>query len=229
MPACCRNLKTTLGSFLTDNIRKINLQFSFSLPYGCASLDPICTAVPYQIVRKHIIPGEYRQDILQGSYSKNVKILKVNCFQRRFFRKYYTLESIAFGKFSTRQGPRNSPNAPIQSEFSEYQILFYVRKLHLPRCGNDADGNGDIIQTAVLSQVGRSHIYNNSFARYAISECHKRRHCPQETFLHRHVGKPDQMYAYAEIHVSFNRNADCLYANAFCRIYSNKHNLIVRN
>ena len=91
-----------------------------------------------------------------------------------------------------RQCPPNRLERAVQRQFAQNVVIFQLRRTsYLLRCGQNADGQRQVVCRALFADVGRRHVDHNLTARNTIIIDIQRGFNPLLTFFHRAVGQTD--------------------------------------
>ena len=114
------------------------------------------------------------------------------------------------------EGTRDSAQASVKPQLAHYDELGRQGEIALPRSGNDADGDGQVIAAAVLAQVSRGEVDDNFLSGDVVPKGFQRRCGAQQAFLDSGICQPDKMNAYAALDSDLDKDLDRLDSKTFC-------------
>ena len=165
MPSRRGYLHSALGAFLAYDVGEIRNLVPGPDVVPRALHAPVGGGIPYQQPVAVLLLLQDGEHVRQRPHPVNLDVLDLQGLQRGCFRKDYALQPGLLHQAGEGECAGNLAYAAVQPQLPHHYIFSHARKFPLPGGRDDADGDGQVVSAAVLTQIRRRQVDDNFLTR----------------------------------------------------------------
>ncbi len=218
------NFHPAFGPFLANDIGKIHV--AVPRPGQCFLRLPVQFRVPDEQVRRVFLFFQDAQHVLELPYPEDIHPGIIHRFERRLFRENTSAKSLPERQFHHGQRSIYGADTAIQAQFPHDEVLVQGSQVALPGSRNDSEGDGQVVTTSLLMEIGRGQVNHDFLAGDVKPLGLQGRHRTEETLLDGGIGQSYQVNPHPQGDIHFHRNGNGVNSHAFGAMNVYEHRLI---